>query len=143
MASQSSQQPNTEGNIVLCFRAMFQNTAIFCCPKSCFTWANDLIVGNTFFKHHPRRLWTWRSPGNLIKNEIDYILIQRRWRSSLLNVRTRPGADCGSDHQLLVAYMKLKLTTKKRETPPVRYDVEEIPEHYSFLVRNKFQVLLT
>ena len=79
-----------------------------------FCQSNDLIVGNTFFQQHPRRLWTWRSPGGNVKNQIDYVLIKRRWRSSLLNVRTRPGADCGSDHQLLIAHLKLKLKVKKR-----------------------------
>ena len=58
-------------------------------------------------------------------------------------VRTRQSADCGSDHQLLVANIKLKLKARKKENPPVRYDVEEIPQQYSVLVRNKFQVLLT
>ena len=82
-----------------------------------FCQANDMIVGNTFFQHHPRRLWTWKSPGNLVKNQIDYILIKRRWRSALLNVRTRPSADCGSDHQLLVANIKLKLKARKKGKP--------------------------
>ena len=38
-----------------------------------FCQANDLIIGNTFFQQHPRRLWTWRSPGDMVRNQIDYI----------------------------------------------------------------------
>ncbi|XP_072047034.1 craniofacial development protein 2-like [Amphiura filiformis] len=57
-----------------------------------FCQANDLIVGNTF-QQHPRRLWTWRSPGGNVRNQIDYVLVKRRWRSSLFSVRTRPGAN--------------------------------------------------
>ncbi|XP_072043067.1 craniofacial development protein 2-like [Amphiura filiformis] len=107
-----------------------------------FCQANDLIVGNTLFQQHPRRLWTWRSPGGNVKNQIDYILLKRRWCSSLFSVRTRPGADCGSDHQLLVARMKLKLKAKKRVTPPVRFDVDKIPEQYTVSVGNRFEALL-
>jgi hypothetical protein len=73
-----------------------------------------LTVMNTCFKHHVRRLYTWVSPGDRWRNQIDYILINQRWRSSILNVKTYPGADCGSDHQLLVAKLRLKLKTIKR-----------------------------
>ena len=55
-------------------------------------------------QHHRRRLWTWSSPGDRVRNQIDYIMIGRR----LQNVKTRPGADCGSDHQLLAAKFRLK-----------------------------------
>ncbi len=106
-----------------------------------FCQSNDLIVGNTFLKQHPRRLWTWRSPGDNVRNQIDYILIKRRWRSSLLSVKTRPGAYCGSDHQLLVAQLKLKLRAKKNTRPPFRYDVEVIPVQYTISVGNRFQKL--
>ncbi|XP_072042903.1 uncharacterized protein [Amphiura filiformis] len=102
-----------------------------------FCQANDLIVGNTFFQQHPRRLWTWWSPWGNVKNQIDY-----GWRSSLFSVRTRPGADCGSDHHLLVARMKLKLKAKKRVTPPVRFDVDKIPEQYTVSVGHRFEALL-
>ena len=78
-----------------------------------FCITNDLVVGNTLFQHHPRRLWTWMSPGDLTRNQIDYILIGRRWRSSVQNVKTLPSADCGSDHQLLGAKLKLKLKVKQ------------------------------
>jgi hypothetical protein len=107
-----------------------------------FCVTNDLVVGNTLFQHHPRRLWTWMSPGDGTRNQLDYILIDKRWKSSLQNVKTLPGADCGSDHQLLVAKMRLKLKAKKSEAPPTRYDVGNIPEQFTVDVRNRFQELL-
>ena len=64
--------------------------------------SNDLTIDNTIFPHHPRGLYTWRSPGERTRNQIDYIMVKRWWRTSLLNVKTRPDADCGSDHQLLL-----------------------------------------
>ena len=69
--------------------------------------SNDLTIGNTIFPHHTRRLYTWRSPGERTRNQIDYIMVKQRWRTSLLNDKTRPDADCGSDHQLMLATTKL------------------------------------
>jgi hypothetical protein len=107
-----------------------------------FCLTNNMVIGNTLFEHHPRRLWTWKSPGDGTRNQIDFIMVDRRWKSSMQNVRTRPGADCGSDHQLLVARFKLKLKVKRSEAPPVRYDVENIPSAFTVDVSNKFQQLL-
>ena len=66
-----------------------------------FCTINDLVIANTLFEHHPRRLYTWTSPDNKTKKQIDYITISQRWRSSVKNARTYPGADCNTDHQLL------------------------------------------
>ena len=51
-----------------------------------------------------------------MRNQIDYILIGRRWRTAILVTKTRPSADCGSDHQLLVAKLKIKFRQKKRRS---------------------------
>lgn len=79
----------------------------FCCEE-------NFTISNTCFKHHIRRLYTWISPGDRCRNQIDYILIRTRWRSSVTNATTYPGADCGSDHQLLVATIQLRLKRIKR-----------------------------
>ncbi|XP_072025376.1 craniofacial development protein 2-like [Amphiura filiformis] len=107
-----------------------------------FCAINNLVIGNTLFEHHPRRLWTWSSPGDRTRNQIDYIMVQKRWRSTLQNVRTRPSADCGSDHQLLVVKLKLRLKAKKGSRPPIRYDVDNIPVQYAVEVKNKFEQLM-
>lgn len=88
-----------------------------------FAIDNNLTIANTMFKHHPRRLSTWTSPDQKSKNQIDYILISCRWRSSVTNVKTRPGMECGSDHKPLVANFhrklrKVKLNKNKRCTIP-------------------------
>lgn len=74
-----------------------------------FAADNNLTIMNTVFQQHRRRLYTWTSPDGKHRNQIDYILIRSRWRSSIMNAHTLPGADCQSDHQLLVCYLKLKL----------------------------------
>ena len=53
----------------------------------------------------------------------DYILCSQRWRSSIQSTKTRPGADCGSDHELLIAKFKLKLKKVGKTTRPFRYDL--------------------
>ena len=64
---------------------------------------------NNLFQQHKRRLCTWTSPDGQHWNQIDYILCSQRWRSSIHSTKTRPGADCGSDHELLIAKFRLKL----------------------------------
>ena len=67
-----------------------------------FCQENALVIANTFFQQHKRRLYTWTSPDGQQLSQIDYILCSQRWRSSIQSAKTRPGADCGSDHELLL-----------------------------------------
>jgi len=57
--------------------------------------------------HTKRRLYMWTSPDGQHWNEIDYILCSQRWRSSIQLAKTKPEADCGSDHELLIAKFRL------------------------------------
>ena len=79
-----------------------------------FCQENALVIANTLFQQLKRRLYTWISPDDQHGNQIDYILCSQRWRSSIQSAKTRPGADCGSDHELLIAKFRLKLK-KSRE----------------------------
>ena len=74
-----------------------------------FCQENALIIANTLFQQHKRRLYTWTSPDGQHRNQIDYILCSQRWRSSIQSTKTGPGADGGSDHELLIAKFRLKL----------------------------------
>ena len=64
---------------------------------------NALVIKNTLFQQHKRRLYTWTSPDGQHQNQVDYIPCSQRWRSSIQSAKTRPEADCGSDHELLIA----------------------------------------
>ena len=66
-----------------------------------FCQENALVIANTLIQQHKRRLYTWTSPDGQHRNQIDYILCSQRWRSSIQPAKTRLGADCGSDHDLL------------------------------------------
>ena len=74
-----------------------------------FCKENALVMANTLFQQHKRRLYTWTSPDGHYWNQIDYILCSQRWRSSTESAKTRVGADCGSDHELLIAKYRVKL----------------------------------
>ena len=65
----------------------------------------------------------------------------QRWRSSTEIAKTRPGADCGSDHELLIAKFRLKLKKVGKTTRPFRYDLNQIPYDYTMEVRNRFKGL--
>ena len=80
-----------------------------------------MVIKNTFFQQHKRRLYTWTSPDGRHRNQVDYILCSQRWRSSIESAKTRLGADCGSDHELFIAKFRLKLKKVWKTTRPSRY----------------------
>ena len=84
---------------------------------------------------------TWTSPDGQHQNQIDYILFSQRWRSSIQSAKIRLGADCGSDHELLIAKFRLKLKKVEKTTRPFRYDVNQIPYDYTVAVTNRFKGL--
>lgn len=106
-----------------------------------FCVSNNLAVMNTFFKMHKRRLFTWTSPDKNTKNQIDYVICQQRWKSSICRVSTRPGADCGSDHNLLVAEVKVKLKSIQQTKRKIKFDLGKIAPEYNVEIKNRFEVL--
>ena len=72
-----------------------------------FFQKNALVIANILFQQHKRRLCTRTSPDGQNQNQTDYILCRQRWRRSIQSAETRPGADCGSDHELLIAKFRL------------------------------------
>ena len=83
----------------------------------------------------------WTLPDGQHQNQIDYILCSQRWRSSKQSAKTRPGADCASNHELLSAKFRLKLKKVEKTTRPFRYDLNQIPYDYTVQVRNRFKGL--
>ena len=73
-----------------------------------FCQEDKLVTANTLFQKYKRRLYTWISPDDQNRNQTDYILYSQRWRSSIQSVKTRPGANCGSNHEHLMAKFLLK-----------------------------------
>ena len=106
-----------------------------------FCQENALVIENTLLQQHKRRLYTWTSSDGQHWNQIDYILCCQRWRSSIQSAKTRSGADCGSDHELLIAKFRLKLKKVGKTARPFRYDLNQIPYDYTVEVRNRFKGL--
>ena len=88
-----------------------------------------------------RRLYTWTSPDGQYRNQIDYILCSQRWRSSIQSAKTKPRANCGLDHELLIAKFRLKLKKIGKTTRPFRYDLNQIPYNYTVEVTDRFEAL--
>ena len=92
-----------------------------------FCERNGLIVTNTWFKKPRRRPYTWKAPGDRGQHQLDYILMKQRFRNSVKDVQTLPGADIDSDHNLLVAkvHTRLKKIIRFQKSKP-RWDLEKL-----------------
>ena len=105
-----------------------------------FCQENALVIANTLFQQHKRRLYTWTAQDGQYQNQIDYILCSQRWRSSIQSAKTRLGADYGSDHEL-IAKFRVKLKKVGKTTRPFRYDLNQIPYDYTVEVTNRIEGL--
>ena len=114
-----------------------------------FCQENALVIANTLFQQHKRRLYTQTSPDGRHWNQIDYILWSQRWRSSIQSAKKkkkkkkkRPRVDCGSDHEYLIAKFRLKLKEVEKTTRSFRNDLNQIPYYYTVEVTNRFKELV-
>ena len=85
--------------------------------------------------------YTWTSPDCHYGTQIDFIICSQRWRSSIQSAKTKPGADCASDHEILIAKFRLKLKKGGKTTRPFRYDLNQILYDYTVEVTNRFKGL--
>ena len=106
-----------------------------------FCQEHALLIANTLFPQHKRRLYTWTSPDGQYQNQIDYILCSQRCRSSIQSAKTRLGASCGPDHELLIAKFRLKLKKVGKTTRPFSYYLNQILYDYTVKVINRFKGL--
>ena len=106
-----------------------------------FCQENALVIANTLFQQHKRRLYTWTSPNGQYRNQIDYTLCSQRQRSCIQSAKTRLGTDCHSDYQLLITKFRLKLKKGGKTTRPARYDLNQIPYEYALEVMSRFKGL--
>ena len=106
-----------------------------------FCQANALVTANTLFQQHKRRLYTWTPTYDQYRNQVDNNLCSQRWRSCIQSAKIRPGADCGSDNELLTAKFRLKFKKVGKATRSFRYDLNQIPYDYTVEVRNRVKGL--
>ena len=114
-----------------------------------FASLNDLVLANTLGPHKLSRKTTWHSPNGKHHNQIDYIMLKTRFRSSINTGKTRsfPGADIGSDHDLVMMTIRLHLKKiNKKGFTRIRFDLEKlkdprIAEAFQAEIGGKFAVL--
>lgn len=105
----------------------------------------DFWITNTWFKQNKRRLYTWKNPGDRIRFQIDYILINQRFKNSIKNPKTYPGADLDTDHNLLAAELKTRLKHVKKKTTYKKWNTEKLrmneEEKYQNDIEEKLRLL--
>ena len=87
------------------------------------------MLANTLGNHKPFKRWTWHSPDGTHHNQTDYILVKKRFRSDIKTARTRtfPGADVGSDHDMVMMTFQTRLKNSRKPTQPrIRFDLEKL-----------------
>ena len=104
-----------------------------------FAEENALVIENTLFQQYKRRLYTWTSPDGQHRKQIDYILCNRRWRSSIQSAKIRLGADCGSDHEILTAKFRFKLKKVRKSHKTIQVWPKSSPLQLYSGVRNRFK----
>uniref|UniRef100_A0A8D8SJ40 Craniofacial development protein 2 n=2 Tax=Cacopsylla melanoneura TaxID=428564 RepID=A0A8D8SJ40_9HEMI len=95
-----------------------------------FCQEKQMVITNTLFKLPRRRLYTWKSPkdtpDNIVRNQIDYILIKMRYKNAVKSAKTYPGADIGTDHTLLVARIHIRLKKLTQPKSHKEIDVKQL-----------------
>ena len=105
-----------------------------------FCTEHNLVLTNTWFKNHERRLYTWMRPGDTGRYQIDYIMVRQRFRNQVLDCKTFPGADVDSDHNLVVMKCRLKLKKLKKGRKAKRWELDKLKQEE---VRENFKESVT
>ena len=114
-----------------------------------FATSKNLVVKNMMFPHWNIRKDAWTSPDGKTHNQIDHILIFRRWHLNILDIRSIRGSDCDTGHSLLVAKVRERLAVSIQAAQ--KLDVErfnlrklndlEVRKHYHIKISNRFAAL--
>ena len=92
------------------------------------------------FPHRNIHKYTWTSPDGQTHNQIDHILIDRRWHSSRIHVRSFRGADCDTDHYLVVAKVRERLAVRKQEPQKSNVGRFNLRKLIDLKVRKQYQI---
>ena len=95
-----------------------------------------LVIAKTLFQQNKGRLYTWTLPDGQYWNQTDYIPCSQRWRTSIQSAKARPWADCGLNHEVLIAKFRLKLKKVGKTTRSFSYDLNQLP----YIMQWKWQI---
>ena len=112
-----------------------------------FCQANNLLITNTVFEKHNRRKYTWTSPLDGSRHQIDYIMIDKYWKSTVINSSSKPGADSDTDHNLVMAGFRLKSLKTNKAKIEAKHDLDNLKDPdvvfgYTLETSNRFKSLL-
>ena len=109
---------------------------------------SELVITGTLFPHKTIHKVMWDSPGGNAMNQIDHVLISRRFRNSVKDTRVCRSADIESDNHLLCTALKLRKTkqTTEKKRCRVKYDTaklrnEEVLRRFNIALQNRYQVV--
>ena len=114
-----------------------------------FCLNNNCIIGGTIFPHKNIHKLTWKSPDGRTINQINHVIINKKWRRSLLDVKVYRGAHVSSDHYMLFAKIKLKLMAvdsnkqRRRVYNINQLKLQEVRRNFSTELKNRFAALAT
>jgi endonuclease/exonuclease/phosphatase family metal-dependent hydrolase len=105
-----------------------------------FVTSKNLIVKSTIFRHRDIHKHTWTSPDDATHNRINHVLIHKRRHTNILDVRSFRGADCDTDHCLVVAKLRERISVSKRarqDSGLERFDLKKLDD---IEVKEKYQI---
>src|SRR5881296_65406 len=91
-----------------------------------FCKRHNLFATNTWFQQRKSAQHTWISPDKVTKNQIDFVLVDKRFRNGIQNSKSMPGADCDADHKPVVVKMKIRLQRVKKAKKTVKWNVNNL-----------------
>jgi len=114
-----------------------------------FSTSKNLVVTSKMFPHRNIHKYTWTSPDDKTHNQIDHVLIGRRWHSSVLDVRRFRGADCDTHQYLVTAKVRERLAVGKQAAQRLdrqrfnfrKLNEPEVREQYQIQITNRFAAL--
>jgi hypothetical protein len=114
-----------------------------------FATSKNLVVKSTMFPHRNIHKCIWTSPDRKTHNQIDHVLIDKRWHSSILYVQSFRGDDCDTDHYLVVAKVRVRLAVSKEAAENFdaeRFNLNKLSEldvrkQYQIKISNRFAAL--
>jgi exonuclease III len=90
-----------------------------------FCRRHKLVITNTWFENEKRRRYTWKAPGDRERYQIDYIMVRQRYRNSVKNAKSYPGADVNSDHNLVAMSTDIKLKKIMKRGNKKKWNMEK------------------
>jgi len=104
-----------------------------------FCKRHNLFITNTWFQQKKSAQHTWISPDGKTKNQIDFVMVDKRYRNGVLNSKSMPGADCESDHNPVIVTMKIRLQRVKKNKKKVKWNINNLKKPD---IRNAYRMKL-